>query len=161
MRKRRQAFTRDELRDLWSLWKTGHTLRDIGDALERPWHSLHAVIRRAGGMVPRERKRSERSLRLSEREEISHGLASDESLRCIARRLGRAPSTISREIRRHAPEAGDYRALEAEAHALQRGERSKRCKLSSNGALRRAVASKLALDWVAATDLSLAPHELS
>src|SRR6516165_5954051 len=45
-----------------------------------------------------EPKRSPLRLSLAEREEISRGVAAGESLRAIARRLGRAPSTVSREI---------------------------------------------------------------
>ena len=147
MRKRRVAFKTEELKELWVLWKRGHTLREIGEALARPRHSLHAIIQRTGGFAPRERKRSSRSLSLSEREEISRGLASGDSIRCVARRLGRAPSSVSREIRRHAPSSSAYRALEADALAWDRAKRPKRCRLKEHPSLRRAVASKLRLDW--------------
>lgn len=146
MRKRRRAFTEQELKELWALWKKGHTLREIAESLSRPWCSLHAVFRRSGGLAPKERKRSARSLSLAEREEISRGLARGESIRCVARCLGRAPSSISREIRRHGG-ASDYRALDADASAWQRAKRPKRCRLSQSPALREAVASKLRLDW--------------
>jgi IS30 family transposase len=147
MRRRREAFTTQEIRDLWALWKEGHTLMEIAESLSRPWGSLHAVIRRSGGLKPRERRRSARNLNLAEREEISRGIAGDETIRSIAFRLSRAPSTISREIRRHALDSGDYRALEADSRAWERAERPKLSRLSRNAALRRAVASKLKLDW--------------
>ena len=147
MRKRREMFSAEELRELWVLWKGGHTLSEIALALERPRHSLHGVIRRTGGLVPRERKRSLRTLSLSEREEISRGLASGDSIRCVARRLCRAPSSVSREIRRHAASSGAYRALKADTLAWERAKRPKRCRLSENETLRQAVASKLSLEW--------------
>lgn len=147
MRKRREAFTREELRELYSLWKRGHTLREIAESLSRPWYSLRAVLLRTGGFPPAERKRSIRSLSLREREEISRGIAGSQTIRSIALKLGRAPSTISREIHRHASDCAQYRALEADNHAWQKSLRPKQCKLSTNIALTRIVASKLKLDW--------------
>jgi IS30 family transposase len=147
MGKRRKRFTTPERRELWIRWKSGQTLRQIGEALARPPLSVFSVIRSTGGLAPRERTRSARSLSLLEREEISRGLASGESIRSVARRLDRAPSSVSREIRRNAKRPITYRALEADGRAWKRAKRPKRCRLSENQALRDVVASKLSLDW--------------
>jgi transposase, IS30 family len=146
MRKRRRAFTEQERKELWALWKKGYTLKEIAYSLSLPRWSLHAVFRRSGGLAPRERKRSIRSLSLFEREEISRSIAGGDSIRSVARCLGRAPSSISREIRRHGG-FSHYRAFEADASAWKRAKRPKRCRLSQSPALRQAVASKLRLDW--------------
>jgi len=69
-----------------------------------------------------------------------------DSLRGIARRLGRAPSTISRELARHGGRAA-YRASVAEARAWTRAERPKPCRLLTHRRLRRVVEAKLRADW--------------
>lgn len=71
------------------------------------------ALKGTGGYVPAPRRRREGSLTLAEREEISRGLARGESMRSIARRLGRSPSTISREIGR-SKGPGKYRAVDAD-----------------------------------------------
>jgi IS30 family transposase len=86
------------------------------------------------------------ALSLSEREEISRGIASDLSLRAIAAQLGRSPSTISRELSRNGGAAG-YRATQADQAAWDRAHRPKRCKLVCNRLLSRTVAAKLRLHW--------------
>jgi IS30 family transposase len=83
---------------------------------------------------------------MEEREEISRGLGSGESVRSIARRLARAPSTVSREVARHGGRAR-YRANHADFEAARSALRPKPCRLALNGRLRKAVASKLALEW--------------
>ena len=110
----------------------------------------HVNVRRVllsnGGYVPAERRRSRRVLSLSEREEISRGLAIRESMRQIAARIGRSPSTVSREIRRHGG-SDHYRAAPADRTAWKSAERSKVCKLGQNRPLQREVADKLAQNW--------------
>jgi IS30 family transposase len=104
------------------------------------------MVATTGGYGPQQRRRSLRVLSLTEREEISRGLAEGLSLRTIARRSGRAASTISREIARH----GDrhrYRAIRADERAWQYARRPKPCKLARSPALRELVAAKLALEW--------------
>lgn len=147
MRKRRVRFSAAERRDLWKRWKSGQTLREIGEALARRPLSVFSVIRSTGGLVPREPTRSPRCLSLAEREEISRGLASGESIRSLAQRLDRAPSTVSREIRRNARGPTTYRALEADRRAWKRAKRPKRCRLLENDVLRDLVSSKLMLEW--------------
>ena len=80
------------------------------------------------------------------REEISRGLVSHLSLRTIAVKLGRSPSTISREVCRHGG-CEQYRANEADQAAWNRALRPKRCKLAGNRLLSRLVAAKLQLEW--------------
>lgn len=146
MRKRWQRFSAAELRQLWALWKEGQTYDAIGQALTVPLDSVYSVVKKHGGLIPRERTRAARSLSLAEREEISRSLASGDSIRCVARRLKRAPSTISREIRRHGG-VPRYRATEADKLAWNRARRPKRCRLGLYPRLRRVVAEKLRADW--------------
>jgi len=136
----------DVVRELWTLWKTGQTTAAIGAALGTPRDAVYGVVRRCGGIAPRPRVRAEGALHLGEREEISRGLAAGTSIRAMARALGRAPSTVSREIRRHGGPM-QYRAAVAEARAWRRAERPKRCRLAREGRLRRVVATKLRADW--------------
>jgi IS30 family transposase len=96
--------------------------------------------------MPPLRRRARWALTLAEREEISRGLATACSIRQIAAKLGRAPSTISREIHRHGG-AHSYRASEADRRAGERARRPKRCRLAIQPSLQRLVASKLLLDW--------------
>jgi IS30 family transposase len=83
---------------------------------------------------------------LVEREEISRGLATGESLRTIADRLGRSASTVCREVNRNGGR-NRYRAMRADEKAWQRARRPKRCLLSVNDRLRDLVAEKLEADW--------------
>src|SRR4029450_3151729 len=97
-------------------------------------------------MRPVPRRRSRLALTLSEREEISRGIAVHRSARSMAGLLGRSPSTVSREISRNGGYDG-YRAALADDRAWTRTRRPKRCKLATNAWLRQAVASKLRLNW--------------
>jgi IS30 family transposase len=85
-------------------------------------------------------------LTLSEREEISRGIAAHRSARSMARSLGHSPSTVSREIGRNGG-YDRYRAAQADERAWVRSRRPKRCKLADSPQLRQAVASKLRLNW--------------
>ena len=146
MHKRWQRFSPEELRQIWALWKEGQTYDFIGQAMDARMNKVYSVVREHGGLAPRERTRAPCTLRLSEREEISRSLASGHSMRCVARRLGRAPSTISREIRRHGG-VPQYRAAKADREAWRHARRPKRCRLALNPMLRRVVAEKLRSDW--------------
>lgn len=142
----RPGFTAEQKRELWSRWKAGESLSEIGRALGKQSGSIHGVVAANGGYVPAFRRRSPRALSLIEREEISRALAEGVSLRAIARRLGRAPSTISREITRHGGVAR-YRAAVADQRSWERARRPKPCKLAGSPELRALVASKLADQW--------------
>jgi IS30 family transposase len=99
-----------------------------------------------GGIRPAPRRRSRRVLSIDEREEISRGIAAGGSLRSIAARLHRAPSTISRELRRNGG-LGRYRAAAADRRAWQRALRPKPCKLARHDQLRQLVAARLEENW--------------
>jgi IS30 family transposase len=92
------------------------------------------------------RRRARSALTLGEREDISRGIASGDTFRAIAERLGRAPSTISREVERHGGR-DRYRAAGADDHAWQLALRPKKCLLARNSTLCDIVAGKLALEW--------------
>lgn len=132
--------------ELWERWKAGQTLSDIGNALGKHAASIFATVTAFGGIAPPPRQRSRLALTLEEREEISRGLAAGNSIRTIAAGLGRAPSTVSREIRRHSSDS-PYRAAAADARAWENARRPKACRLARQRRLQRVVATKLALDW--------------
>ena len=101
-RVRRTPISVEEKAELWARWRRGESLTAIAGALDRGRGALYPVVAAHGGIPPPPPwTRSRRALRAGEREEISRGLARSESLRQIGRRLGRAPSTVSREVRRH------------------------------------------------------------
>ena len=131
---------------MWERWKQGATLHEIGKLFDRPHTSIHNILSSTGGIRPAERARAARTLTHAEREEISRAIATGESMRCIAARLGRTPSTVSREIKRNGGRQG-YRANQADQAAWDRAKRPKRCKLVKNPALARIVADKLRLLW--------------
>ncbi len=130
--------------ELWQRWKQGQSLREIGRALGKHAGSIHGVVASNRGFVPPLRRRSRWALTLAEREEISRGLVTGSSIRQIAAWLGRAPSTISREIHRHGG-AHRYRASETDTRAWDRAQRPKRCRLATQPLLQRLVARKLRL----------------
>ena len=113
-RVRRPRMSAREKVELWKRWKRGESLSDIGRALGRIPGAVHHVVSARGGIPPPSRTRSRRSLTLTEREEISRGLARGYSVRQIGVRLSRAPSTISREVRRN----GGRRQYRASVAAL-------------------------------------------
>jgi IS30 family transposase len=142
----RPGLSPEQKRELWSRWKAGESLSEIGRALGKQAGSIHGVVASNGGYVPAVRRRSPRVLTITEREEISRGLAEGASLRRIAGRLHRAPSSISREVRRHGGRHR-YRAARAEERAWDRARRPKPCKLAAVPRLGELVAGKLADDW--------------
>jgi IS30 family transposase len=144
--RRRREYSAQERRELWERWKRGESISEIGRALDRAPGTIHCTIREHGGVAPRQRCRSRLALRLQEREEISRGVAAGDSARRIAARLGRSPSTITRELNRHGGRRR-YRAAEADRRAWQRARRPQRCKLVRHPVLSRIVAAKLREEW--------------
>ena len=142
----RRGFTAAEKTELWDRWQRGESLNAIGRAFGKPSSSIHFQVAPHGGIRPAPRRRSRLSLTLSEREEISRGLAADQSVRSMARLLGRSASTVSRELSRNGG-YDCYRAALADAKAWDRAHRPKRCKLANSLRLRQAVARKLRLNW--------------
>ena len=131
---------------MWDRWQKGDSLETIARLFERGHSSVQGILRETGGIRPAQRRRSGLALTLSEREEISRGVAAGRSLRSIATSLGRAASTVSREIRRNGGRRG-YRASRADQAARDRARRPKTCRLVQNRALARIVAEKLRLEW--------------
>ena len=146
MRAQRRGLTEEQRSELWRRWRAGQTLIEIGAALGKPPASVFGWVRANGGFSPPNRKRRAGALTLEEREEISRGIAHEQSLRQIAIRLQRPVSTISREVARHGGRER-YRAVEAEMAAQDRARRPKACKLAINARLQRCVAFKLMWNW--------------
>ena len=146
MPRARRTYSAAERRELWGRWKRGETVSEISRALDRAPGTIHCTLRERGGVAPPERRRSPRHLSLGEREEISRGIAGGHSGQRIASRLGRAPSTISREIARHGGRE-HYRASAAEERACDSARRPKACKLARCPELAHEVAELLEDDW--------------
>jgi IS30 family transposase len=143
---RRWKLSSAQRADLWSRWKAGQSLNEIGRALGKDHVVIQFLLARHGGIAPAARRRSRRALTLAEREDISRGIASDCSMRVIARRLRRASSTVSREVARHGGRA-QYRANQADRQAWESALRPKPCLLATHSKLQQIVASKLMQDW--------------
>ena len=142
----RTYYTGSQKALMWERWKEGWTLHQIAQLFNRAHTSVRGILAQTGGFRPSQRIRSARALTLAEREEISRSLAEGSSLRWIASKVGRAPSTISRELARNGGREG-YRATQADDAAWDRTLRSKPCKLVENRALARIVSDKLRRLW--------------
>src|SRR5471032_8494 len=142
----RRGFTAAEKTELWDRWQRGESLKAIGRAFGKPSSSIYFQLAPHGGIRPAPQRRSRLALTLSEREEISRGIAAYRSARSMARLLGHSPSTVSREISRNGG-YDRYRAALADERAWVRAHRPKRCKLANSLRLRQAVAMKLRLNW--------------
>jgi IS30 family transposase len=139
-------YTETDKALMWDRWRQGESLHSIARLFDRHHSSVRGILAETGGIRPPPRRRSRRALTFSEREEISRGVVAGWSLRSIAAALGRAPSTVSREINRNGGRQ-PYRASKAEQSAWDRAHRPKTCKLVQNRALARIVAKKLQLEW--------------
>jgi len=142
----RRGFSTAEKTELWDRWQCGESMRSIGRVFGKPSSSIYFQLAPHGGIRPEPRRRSRLALRLSEREEISRGIVAQQSIRSIAKLLGRSPSTVSRELSRNGG-YDRYRAALADKRAWDSAHRPKRCKLARHPPLRRAVARKLRLNW--------------
>ena len=139
-------YTEEQKALMWDRWQKGESLSAIARLFDRHHPSIRRILAETGGIRPAPRRRSRLALSLTEREEISRGLAGRLPLRSIATQLGRSPSTISREVSRNGGRQG-YRASQADQSAWDRAHRPKPCKLVENRALARVVARKLQLAW--------------
>ena len=147
MKYRTRTFYTDSQKALmWERWRQGWTLHQIAQLFNRSHTSVQGILVRTGGIRPPQRTRSPMALTLAEREEISRGVVQGQSVRSIAAQVGRAPSTISREIERNGGSQA-YRANEADKAAWDRACRPKHCKLVENKALAGVVTDKLRLLW--------------
>jgi len=141
-----KRLSESEQAQIWALHGKGVSDRLIGQAIGRAEPTVQRCLQRRGGFAPMPRRRSARALSLAEREEISRGISAQRSLRQIACQLGRAPSSISREIGRHGGR-GQYRALPADEQAWCSAQRPKRCLLARHARLSRVVSEKLRQRW--------------
>jgi IS30 family transposase len=144
--RKRVFFTDKQKADIWDRWQRGESMSSIGRVFDRGSSSIYPLLERAGGIRPPARTRSRLALTLDEREEISRSLVAQLSLRSIARKLHRAPSTISREVRRNGG-IKQYRAAVSDAKAWDRAHRPKPCKLVGNDYLCRMISTKLHRKW--------------
>ena len=139
-------YTENQKALMWDRWRKGESLHSIARLFDRGHSSIQGILAETGGIRPPKRRRSRLALSLTEREEISRGVVAGQSIRSIAASLGRAPSTVSREIHRNGGRRR-YRASHANQAAWERAHRPKRCKLVENRALARIVARKLRQLW--------------
>jgi len=142
----RNYYTDSQKALMWERWKEGWTLHQIGQLFDRPHTSIQNILVKSGGIRPLERRRSATALTLAEREEISRAVVAGASVRSIAARLGRAASTVSRELKRNGGQER-YRAAQADSDTWNRALRPKCCKLTENRVLARLVADKLRMLW--------------
>ena len=145
-KRRRRMFSAAESAEVWDRWQRGEGLNLIGRVFDRSSGAIFQHLKPHGGIRPAPRRRSRRMLSFDEREEISRGVATGVSLRSIASSLGRAPSTVSRELKRNGGQRR-YRAAAADSQAWARALRPKACKLAMHEELRQLVAAKLQDNW--------------
>ena len=143
---KRSRLSLTQRTEIWSRWKSGQSLHEIGRAFGKPHSCIRCLLLPRGGIAPAARRRSRLALTLAEREDISRGIASGSSIREIATHLDRAASTVSREVSRHGGRPV-YRAHEADDQAWESALRPKKCLLAVHQRLREVVTSKLILDW--------------
>jgi len=141
-----RRFSEAEKAEIWDSIERGEAIRAIARRMGREHSSIWGFLVDNAGRRPRPPGTSDLRLTLAEREEISRGLAAGLSLRAIAAGMGRAPSTVSREVcaaggRQH------YRAMKAERSARRRARRPKVAKLARCRRLRAVVEAKLEDRW--------------
>jgi len=139
-------YTETQKALMWDRWKKGESLQQIAQLFDRSHGAIQGILVRSGGIRPAQRCRSRLALTLAEREAISRAVVAGQSIRSVATSLGRAPSTISREIKRNGGQEC-YRANQADQAAWDRTLRPKTCKLVKNRTLAHIVAGKLQRLW--------------
>jgi transposase, IS30 family len=133
----------EAIQPLWTALQAGEFVADAAKEVGTHRTQARRWIAACGGVRPRRgRHLKGRSLTFAEREEIALARARGETMRAIARRLGRSPSTVSRELRRNS-DRGGYRATMAHAMAFERASRPKPAKLHTNRRLRAIVQDDL------------------
>lgn len=140
------VVTEVEKAEVWDRRCRGESMSAIARHLGRGEETIRRYVLLTGGVRPRRRTKSRRELTVVEREEISRGLAAEQSCHAIARRIRRAASSVSREVARNRGRIG-YRAAEAEQAALRRSRRPKASKLALRPLLRAEVEARLKLLW--------------
>ncbi len=139
-RARGVRLTREERLEVRRLIGNGSSFEQAAVAARCSTKTVQRVLGSVGGMPARGRARAKLRLSLAEREEVSLGLGGEESYRAIARRLGRAPSTISREVNGNGGRRR-YRAFRADEAAYKKAGRPKLAKLRRSRRLRARVES--------------------
>lgn len=132
------GFSPAQQDEIWRRRREGQSFSLVGRALGAPMQNARRFLHQSGGVRLTPQQRSERHLRGTEREEMSRGIAAGELARQLAKRLGRSPSTVSREIARNGGR-DRYRAASADDAAYARGRRPKQAKLAQRPALRALV----------------------
>jgi len=136
-----------EKSEVWDRFEAGESQRSISRRLGRSPSTIRILLLGSGFRRPVPGPEwSALRLSLTEREEISRGLAGGVSLKCIASGLGRAGSTVSREVASNGGRS-KYRATAAHRASRLRARRPKPTKLGSNHQLREVVEEKLELWW--------------
>lgn len=139
-------YTAAEKAEIWERRRRGESASVIARGIGRHRNAVREYLKQTGGVRPRPRRRSPRELSVVEREEISRGLAAGESCRRIAGRIGRAHTTVAREVGRNGGRHR-YRAAEAEKATLRRHRRPKPSKFKLSPGLRAAVVERLEKNW--------------
>src|SRR5687768_7068852 len=141
-----QRLSAPAVDEIWVRLRAGHAAKPTARQLGLPTSTVRTYLLRCGGIRPEPRRRAPGRLSHTEREEISRGLAAGLSIRAIAATLGRAPSTVSREVAANGG-ARRYRAARADRKAWVRAARPKACKLATSTGLRDIVEEKLQRRW--------------
>jgi transposase, IS30 family len=141
-----KRLSRDERLMVRELIASGASFEQAASAARCTTKTVQRLLNSVGGIGPRQTARSALRLSLSEREEISIGLRTEQSLSVIAGRLKRSPSTISREVANNGGRRR-YRAAAADAAADRRARRPKIAKLARISRLRDHVEAMLDLRW--------------
>lgn len=141
-----RRLSQADLSEIERLIWGGETFEAAAAAVGCSTKSIQRFLALTGGVKRRVKERSALRLSLADREELSRGLVAGESLRTIARRLKRAPSTISREVVWNGPRS-NYRAWRADREAVRRGQRPKPSKLAVDSRLCREVERGLRAEW--------------
>lgn len=136
--RKRIHYTDSQKAVMWDRWQQGEPLHRIAALFDRHASSVRGILMQHGGIRPPPKRRSPRVLSLAEREEISAGWQRDGRSRSIAASLGRAPSTVSREINRN--EGLELPGQPGRSAAWDRARRPKPCKLAMHRALAAQVA---------------------
>ena len=142
----RPGLPSDKRQQVWDMWKAGDFISIIAQVVGSPSGSIFSILLPFGGIYQAPQRRRATALSVTEREEISRGVAADESYRAIGRRLSRPASTISREIARNKG-AANYRAVDADDRAWRRAKRPKPCLLAQRPRLCAYVTATRQEDW--------------
>ena len=139
-------LTNEQQDEVWDRWGRGEPSRLIARSLRSNPSAVRAHLAKHGGVRPVPRRRSRLHLTAEQREEVTRGIAAGLSSRAIAASIGRAPSTVSREIARNGGRDA-YRATLADTAAWERARRPKPTRLASDPELLRIVRGRLEADW--------------